>query len=94
MLIVKANAQGRDVIPMSELQQTLARLGYNAAAQPSALKNFIVALKNKFGNLVADVNDTEVVLSKLPDPEEEETEKQEDDVKQQATANARKALGL
>lgn len=93
MLLVRANLEGKATLPMPELVSMLDRLGYSAQGQERGIRDYIATIKNKNSELVADVNDDEVIMTTMTSPEAD-TEQNEKEVSNMATKQARKALGL
>lgn len=93
MLIIKSSIDGATSLSMSDLANMLDRLGFSASGQEAGIRDYIVTLKNRNPDLVADVNDDEIMFSTMP--KGSDTEQQSaDDVKQMALKQARKKLGL
>lgn len=93
MLVIKAHMDGRASLPMNELVSMLSRLGFAAQGQQSSIKDFVVSLKNKNTDLVADVNDKQVMLTTIPTGAED-GEANAEKVNQMAIKKARQELGL
>lgn len=93
MLLVRANLEGKATLPMPELVDMLDRLGYSAQGQERGIRDYISTIKNKNSELVADVNDDEVIMTTMTSPEDEADQNAEE-VTKMATKQARKSLGL
>lgn len=93
MLLVRANLEGAATVPMSELVAMLDRLGFSAQGQERGIRDYIATIKNKNSELVADVNDDEVVMTTMTSPDSE-AEENEEEVSKMALKQAKKALGL
>ncbi len=94
MLLVRANLEGRANIPMPDLISMLQRLGYSAQGQERGIRDYIATVKNKNSDLVADVNDDEVIMTTMTSTGDEESAKNAEQVSKMATKQARKELGL
>ncbi len=95
MLIIKGQNDGLAKIPMSDLVNNLTRMGFSAAGQVDAIRGLIATFKAKNNELIADVNNKEITLTTVPSADTEE--KAEDNkiaVSKDATAQARKDLGI
>lgn len=95
MLIIKGQSDGKAKIPMDELVNSLNRMGFSAGGQVDAIRGLIATFKAKNNDLVADVNNKEVTLTTVPTADtEEKAEDNKIQVNKDATAQARKDLGL
>jgi len=95
MLIIKGQNDGVAKIPMTDLVQKLNRMGYSASGQVDAIRTLISTFKAKNNSLVADVNNDEVTLTTVPSADtQDQAEKNKIQVNKDATAAARKELGL
>lgn len=93
MLLVRANLEGTSTLPMSDLVSMLDRLGYSASGQERGIRDYIATVKNKNSDLVADVNDDEVIMTTMTSPEEQSDEN-EKEIEKMALKQAKKATGL
>lgn len=93
LLLVRANLEGVSKLPMAELVDMLDRLGYSAQGQERGIRDYISTIKNKNADLVADVNDDEVIMTTITAPEDAAAEN-EKEISQMAIKQARKSLGL
>lgn len=95
MLIIKGQSDGVATIPMQELVQKLNNMGFSAAGQVDAIRGLIATFKVKNNNLVADVNNNEVILTTVPTADtEEQAAQNKETVSKDAIAQARKELGI
>lgn len=93
MLVIKSSIDGAASLPMAELVNMLNRLGFAASGQESGIRDYIATIKNKNPDMVADVNDDEVMFATMPTGTDTEEENQ-DKVSDMALKQARKELGL
>lgn len=95
MLIIKAQSDGMTTIPMKQLTGDLNRMGYNATGQVDAIRQLITTFKAKNNDLVADVNNDQVMLTTVPTQDDEDKQQQDKEkVGSDAVSQARKDLGL
>ena len=95
MLIIKGQNDGLTTIPMNQLTSDLSRMGYNASNNVDAVRQLISTFKAKNKNLVADVNNDQVMLTTMPTADNQDKVKQDKEkVSKDAVGQARKALGL
>lgn len=93
MLVIKAHMDGQANLPMGQLVNMLSKLGFAAQGQEAGIRDYIVSLKNKNADLVADVNDKEIMLTTIPTGSEDGNANAEK-VSQMAIKKARQELGL
>lgn len=95
MLIIKGQSDGVAKIPMHKLVTDLSRMGFSAAGQVDAIRGLISTFKAKNNDLISDVNNDEVTLTTVPSADtEDKAEQNKITVSKDATAQARKDLGL
>lgn len=95
MLIIKGQNDGVAKIPMHKLVTDLTRMGFSAAGQVDAIRGLISTFKAKNNDLVADVNNDEVTLTTVPSADtKDQAEQNKITVSKDATAQARKDLGI
>lgn len=95
MLLIKAQNDGLAKLPMADLVQRLNRMGFSATNQVDAIRGLISTFKAKNNELVADVNNDEVMLTTIPSADtEDQAEKNKEIVDKDAVKQARKDLGL
>lgn len=95
MLIIKAQSDGLTTIPMNQLTGNLNKMGYNASGQVDAIRQLISTFKAKNNDLVADVNNDQVMLTTVPGADtEEKTQQDKEKVSSDAVSQARKDLGI
>ena len=95
MLIIKGQSDGVAKIPMHKLVTDLTRMGFSAAGQVDAIRGLIATFKAKNNDLVADVNNDEVTLTIVPSADtQDQAEQNKITVSKDATAQARKDLGI
>lgn len=95
MLIIKGQSDGLAKLPMKDLVQKLNNMGYSATGQVDAIRGLIAAFKAKNNNLVADVNNNEVILTTVPTADTEDQAMQNRvKVNKDAISQARKDLGI
>jgi hypothetical protein len=95
MLIIKGQNDGLTSIPMKQLTSDLSRMGYNASNNVDAIRQLISTFKAKNNDLVADVNNDQVMLSTIPSADtEKQAAQNKEKVSKDAVGQARKALGL
>jgi hypothetical protein len=95
MLIIKGQNDGLAKIPMHKLVTDLSRMGFSAAGQVDAIRGLISTFKAKNNDLISDVNNDEVLLTTVPSADtEDKAEQNKISVSKDATAQARKDLGL
>ena len=95
MLIIKGQNDGLTTIPMKQLTSDLSRMGYNASNNVDAVRQLISTFKAKNKNLVADVNNDQIMLTTMPTADNQDKVKQDKEkVSKDAVGQARKALGL
>lgn len=95
MLIIKGQNDGVAKIPMKDLVQNLNRMGYSASGQVDAIRGLIATFKAKNNDLVADVNNDEITLTTVPSADtQDQAEQNKVQINKDATAAARKELGL
>jgi hypothetical protein len=95
MLIIKGQNDGVAKIPMKDLVQNLNRMGYSASGQVDAIRGLIATFKAKNNDLVADVNNDEITLTTVPSADtQDQAEQNKVKINKDATAAARKELGL
>lgn len=95
MLLIKAHDDGLAKLPMDELVDTLNRLGYSASGQVDAIRGLISTFKQKNNDLIADVNNDEVILSTIPNADSEDKElENKEKITTNAVSQAKKDLGL
>lgn len=93
MLVLKAHLTGQSTLPMDDLIQMLTRLGFSAAGQQQAIRDFISTIKNKNPDLVADVNNNEIILTTMPSADNA-AEKNAEKTSQMAQKYSKQELGL
>lgn len=95
MLIIKGQSDGLAKLPMNDLVQKLNNMGYSATGQVDAIRGLISSFKAKNNNLVADVNNNEVILTTVPTADTEDQAAQNRvKVNKDAISQARKDLGI
>lgn len=95
MLIIKGQNDGLAKIPMSDMVDQLNRMGYSAAGQVNAIRGLIATFKAKNNNLVADVNNDEIILTTVPSADtEQQAVQNQQKVSKDAISQARKDLGI
>ena len=95
MLIIKNQNDGVAKIPMNVMVDQLNRMGFSAAGQINAIRGLIATFKAKNNNLVADVNNNDILLTTVPTADtEDKAEQNKETVSKDATKQARKDLGL
>lgn len=95
MLLIKGQNDGLAKMPMADLVQQLDRMGFSARNQIDAIRGLISTFKAKNNNLVADVNNDEIMLTTVPSADtEDQAEKNAEIVDKDAVKQARKDLGL
>lgn len=93
MLVIKSNLDGAATLPMGDLVNMLNRLGFSATGQEAGIRDYIATLKNKNSDMIADVNDDQVMFTTMPKDANAE-EQSGEEVKRMAVKQARKELGL
>ena len=95
MLIIKNQNDGVAKIPMNAMVDQLNRMGFSAAGQINAIRGLIATFKAKNNNLVADVNNNEIILTTVPSADTEaQAEENKNKVSKDAISQARKDLGI
>ena len=95
MLIIKNQNDGVAKIPMNVMVDQLNRMGFSAAGQINAIRGLIATFKAKNNNLVADVNNNEIILTTVPSADTEaQAEENKNKVNKDAISQARKDLGI
>lgn len=95
MLLIKGQNDGLAKMPMVDLVQRLNRMGFSATNQVDAIRGLIATFKAKNNDLVADVNNDEIMLTTVPSADtEDQAEKNKETVDKDAMDQARKDLGL
>ena len=95
MLLIKGQNDGVAKIPMQSLVQSLNKMGFSASGQIDAIRGLISTFKAKNNNLVADVNNNEIMLTTVPTADtEDKAEENKVKINKDATAAAKKELGL
>lgn len=95
MLLIKGQNDGLAKMPMADLVQRLNRMGFSATNQIDAIRGLISTFKAKNSELVADVNNDEIMLTTVPSADtEDQAEKNKETVDKDAMDQARKDLGL
>jgi hypothetical protein len=95
MLIIKGQNDGLAKIPMSDMVGQLNQMGFSAAGQINAIRGLIATFKAKNNNLVADVNNDEIILTTVPSADTEDQAAQNKvKVNKDAISQARKDLGI
>lgn len=95
MLVIKAQNDGLAKLPMQNLIQSLNKMGFSATGQVDAIRGLIATFKAKNNDLVADVNNKEVIITTMPDADTaDQAEENKVKVNKSATKQARKELGL
>lgn len=95
MLIIKNQNDGVAKIPMNDMVDQLNRMGFSAAGQINAIRGLIATFKAKNNNLVADVNNNEIILTTVPSADTEaQAEENKNKVNKDAISQARKDLGI
>ena len=95
MLLIKGQNDGLAKMPMADLVQRLNRMGFSATNQVDAIRGLISTFKAKNNDLVADVNNDEIMLTTVPSADtEDQAEKNKETVDKDAMDQARKDLGL
>jgi len=95
MLLIKGQNDGLATIPMKDLVQRLNKMGFSAGNQVDAIRGLIATFKAKNNDLVADVNNDDIRLTTVPTADtEDQAAKNQETVSKDATAQARKDLGL
>lgn len=95
MLIIKNQNDGVAKIPMNSMVDQLNRMGFSAAGQVNAIRGLIATFKAKNNNLVADVNNNEIILTTVPSADTEaQAEENKNKVNKDAISQARKDLGI
>jgi hypothetical protein len=95
MLIIKNQNDGVAKIPMNDMVDQLNRMGFSAAGQVNAIRGLIATFKAKNNNLVADVNNNEIILTTVPSADTEaQAEENKNKVNKDAISQARKDLGI
>lgn len=95
MLIIKNQNDGVAKIPMNAMVDQLNRMGFSAAGQVNAIRGLIATFKAKNNNLVADVNNNEIILTTVPSADTEaQAEENKNKVSKDAISQARKDLGI
>lgn len=95
MLVIKAQSDGKAEIPMKELVQSLNNMGFSASGQVNSIRGLIATFKAKNPNLVADVNNDKVIITKTPGADTmQQAQSNKEKVSSDATKQARKDLGL
>jgi hypothetical protein len=95
MLIIKGQNDGLAKIPMADMVNRLNKMGFSAAGQIDAIRGLIATFKAKNNNLVADVNNDEIILTTVPGADTEaQAEQNKNKVNKDAISQARKDLGI
>jgi hypothetical protein len=95
MLIIKNQNDGVAKIPMNDMVNQLNQMGFSAAGQVNAIRGLIATFKAKNNNLVADVNNNEIILTTVPSADTEaQAEENKNKVNKDAISQARKDLGI
>ena len=95
MLVIKAQDDGLVKLPMKQLVDTLNRMGYSASGQVDAIRGLISTFKAKNNDLVADVNNDEIMLTTVPNADtEDQAMANKEKVGKDAVSQAKKDLGL
>lgn len=95
MLLIKSQNDGMAKMPMQDMVQRLNRMGFSASNQIDAIRGLISTFKAKNNDLVADVNNNEIILTTAPGADTvDQAEQNKDIVSKDATAQARKDLGI
>ena len=95
MLIIKGQNDGVAKLPMQKLVNDLTRMGFSAAGQVDAIRGLISTFKAKNNDLVADVNNDEVILTTIPGADtEDQAAHNKVKVNKDAISQARKDLGI
>ena len=95
MLLIKGKNDGVAKMPMQSLVQSLNKMGFSASGQIDAIRGLISTFKAKNNNLVADVNNNEIMLTTIPTADtEDKAEENKVKINKDATAAAKKELGL
>jgi len=95
MLIIKAHDDGLVKLPMNQLVDTLNRMGFSASGQVDAIRGLISTFKAKNNDLIADVNNSEIMLTTIPTADtEDQAQANKEKVGKDAVSQARKDLGL
>ena len=95
MLIIKGQNDGVAKIPMNDLVQNLNKMGFSASGQVDAIRGLISTFKAKNNDLVADVNNDEVILTTVPGADtEQQAAHNQQKVSKDAISQARKDLGI
>jgi len=95
MLVIKAQNDGLSTLPMQDLINNLNRMGFSATNQVNGIRGLIATFKGKNPNLVADVNNDQVILTKTPSADtEKQAQQNKEKVGKDAVKQARKDLGL
>jgi hypothetical protein len=95
MLLIKGQNDGLAKMPMTDLVQRLNKMGFSATNQVDAIRGLISTFKAKNNNLVADVNNDEIMLTTVPTADtQDQAEQNKEVVGKDAVKQARKDLGL
>ena len=95
MLIIKGQNDGVAKIPMNDMVNQLNRMGFSASGQIDAIRGLIATFKAKNSNLVADVNNNEIILTTVPSADtEQQAAQNKEKVGKDAISQARKDLGI
>ena len=95
MLLIKGKNDGVAKMPMQSLVQSLNKMGFSASGQIDAIRGLISTFKAKNNNLVADVNNNEIMLTTIQTADtEDKAEENKVKINKDATAAAKKELGL
>lgn len=95
MLLIKGQNDGMAKMPMQDMVQRLNKMGFSASNQIDAIRGLISTFKAKNNDLIADVNNNEIILTTAPTADTiDQAEQNKEIVSKDATAQARKDLGL
>ena len=95
MLLIKSQNDGAATLPMQDLVQRLNRMGFSASNKIDAIRGLIATFKAKNNDLVADVSNDKIMMTTVPSADTvDQAEQNKEIVSKDATAQARKDLGL
>jgi len=95
MLVIKAQDDGLNTLPMQDLVNTLNHMGFSATGRVNAIRGLIATFKAKNPSLIADVNNDEVILTSIPSADTvDQVEQNKEKVGKDAVSQAKKDLGL
>jgi hypothetical protein len=95
MLLIKGQNDGVAKMPMQDMIQRLNKMGFSASNQVDAIRGLISTFKAKNNDLVADVNNNDIMLTTVPTADTaDQAEQNKEVVGKDAVTQARKDLGI